>query len=321
MASSIPADVAAADMRRLGKAEPLEPYPGRAREPWMCRHIPCGQIIYPNRNNVMSGQGSCVWCAPNAPKNPEAARSAMLEHGFIVLMDFPGTGKPWLAQCVTAEHVVAPRYDNVIGRNGGCRFCKRHGPGDPLEAVADMRAADFRPLEPFKNIASPWLSVCERCAKTSTPRLNNIRTRGACCRHRARYGLDPGAPARLYILSHSGHGAVKIGITGVRTRENRIARFQGQGWELFAQLPFATGADAYRVEQHVIRHLRAKGHPAFLSDTEMPIGGYKETFDSASVSVEHLLELARVEQQARSENPVVLANLTLVHQAAGRVAP
>ncbi|SCK63155.1 hypothetical protein YW7DRAFT_07012 [Streptomyces sp. AmelKG-E11A] len=57
---SIPASVAAADMRRLGNAEPLEPYPGRAREPWMCRHIPCKQVIYPNPNNVMSGQGACI---------------------------------------------------------------------------------------------------------------------------------------------------------------------------------------------------------------------------------------------------------------------
>jgi len=255
---SISNAVAVADMRRLGDAEPLEPYPGRAREPWMCRHIPCGQIIYPNRNNVMSGQGSCIWCAPNAPKNPEEAAAAMLRYGFTVLLDFPGTGKPWLSQCVAAGHLVAPRYDNVTGRNGGCRFCKRYGPGDPTEAVANMQAAGFRPLEPFKNIASPWLALCERCEKTSTPRLNNIRNRGACCQHCAQYGLDPSAPAKLYILSHAEFGAVKIGITGLRTREDRVARFRGRGWMLFAQLPFDTGAEAYRVEQSVIRQLRAQ---------------------------------------------------------------
>lgn len=296
MPPSIPANVAAADMRRLGNAEPLEPYPGRAREPWMCRHIPCQQVIYPNRNNVMNGQGACIWCAPNAPKNPEEARAAMLEHGFIVLVDFLGTGKPWLSQCVAAGHIVAPRYDNVTSRNGGCRFCKRYGPGDPHEAVADMRAAGFRPLEPFKNIASPWLSLCERCAKTSTPRLNNVRTRGECCLHCARYGLDPGAPACLYVLSHAKYGAVKIGITGLRTREDRVARFRGHGWVPFTQIDFATGADAYRVEQSVIRRLRIEGHGVFLGDVQMPIGGYKETFDATSVSVERLLALAEAER-------------------------
>ncbi|MFD4909989.1 hypothetical protein [Kitasatospora purpeofusca] len=220
----------------------------------------------------------------------------MLEHGFIVLMDFLGTGKPWLSQCVAAGHIVAPRYDNVTSRNGGCRFCKRYGPGDPLEAVADMRAVGFRPLEPFKNVASPWLSLCERCEKTSSPRLNNVRNRGGCCQHCARYGLDPGAPARLYILSHAAYGAVKIGITGLRTREDRIARFRGRGWTLFAQLEFLTGADAYHVEQSVIRRLRAEGHPVFLSDAQMPIGGYKETFDATFVSVERLLALAEAER-------------------------
>ena len=94
MALPIPNNVAVSDMRRLGNAEPLEPCPGRAREPWMCRHNPCGQIIYPNRNNVMSGQGACIWCAPNAPKNPEQAAATMLAHGFTVLTHFPGAGRP-----------------------------------------------------------------------------------------------------------------------------------------------------------------------------------------------------------------------------------
>jgi hypothetical protein len=244
----------------------------------MCRHNPCGQIIYPNRNNVMNGQGACIWCAPNAPKNPQEAAGAMLAHGFTVLTDFPGTGKPWLSQCVQARHVVAPRYDNVTGRKGGCRLCKRYGPGDPEEAVADMRAAGFRTLEPFKNVSSGWLSLCERCEKVSTPKLNNVRTRGQCCQHCARYGLDPGRPAHLYVLSHSGHGAVKVGITGLRTREDRIARFQSRGWALFDQLSFTTGADAYRVEQGVIRQLREEGHTPFLSDAQMPTGGWTETF-------------------------------------------
>ncbi|MFF3788138.1 hypothetical protein [Streptomyces sp. NPDC001933] len=291
MALSIPNSVAVADMR-FGRAEPLEPYPGRAREPWMCRHMPCGQIIYPNRNNVMSGQGACIWCAPNSPKNPEQAASAMLAHGFVVLLDFPGTGRPWLSQCVEAGHVVAPRYDNVTGRMGGCRFCKRYGPGDPEEAVTDMRAVGFRPLEPFKNVASPWSSLCERCEKISTPKLNNVRTKGQCCQHCARYGLDPGAPARPYVMDHAGHGAVKIGITGLRTREDRVARFGGRGWTVFAQLQFSTGADAYRVEQGVIRQLRAEGHTPFLSDAHMPAGGWTETFGVSRVPAARLLALA-----------------------------
>lgn len=34
----------------------------------------------------------------------------------------------------------------------------------------------------------------------------------------------------------------------------------------------------------------------FLSDAQMPIGGYKETFDATFVSVERLLALAETER-------------------------
>ena len=119
-----------------------------------------------------------------------------------------------------------------------------------------------------------------------------LADRGECGQHCARYGLAPGTPARLYVLSHAKYGAVKIGITGLRTREDRVVRFQSHGWMPFAQIQFATGADAYRVEQRVIKQLGAEGHPAFLSDAQMPIGDYKETFDALRVSVGRLLVLA-----------------------------
>jgi hypothetical protein len=88
-------------MRRLGNADPLEPYPGGARKPWKCRCLNegCGKIIYPNRNNVMSGQRACKYCASNAPVDPAGAAAAMLDHGFATLVPFPGTGKPWLSRC------------------------------------------------------------------------------------------------------------------------------------------------------------------------------------------------------------------------------
>ncbi|MYQ71005.1 hypothetical protein GTY78_08080 [Streptomyces sp. SID4934] len=89
---------------------------------------------------------------------------------------------------------------------------------------------------------------------------------------------------------------MKIGITGLRTREDRVARFRGHGWVPFTQIDFATGADAYRVEQSVIRQLRIEGHGGFLGDVQMPIGGYKETFDATSVSAERLLALAEAER-------------------------
>ncbi|WP_328787431.1 hypothetical protein [Streptomyces sp. NBC_00273] len=54
--------VAEADMRAVGM-EPLEPFPGRVRDPWKCRCSRCGQVGAPTLNNVRRGQGGCRTCA------------------------------------------------------------------------------------------------------------------------------------------------------------------------------------------------------------------------------------------------------------------
>lgn len=204
---------------------PLSRTPAAHADPGRCRCLNegCGKIVYPNRNNVMNGQGACRYCAPNAPVDPEAAAAAMRAHGFATLVRFPGTGKPWLSKCTAATHLVAPRYDNTTGPGGRCRFCTRRGPGDPQQAVADMKAAGFTPLEPYRNVSTPWTSLCNDCGTVVSPNLNNVRNRGRCCSHCAKYGLNPAAPALLYVMAHMVFGAVKIGITGRQTREDRIA--------------------------------------------------------------------------------------------------
>ncbi|MFE2090720.1 hypothetical protein [Streptomyces sp. NPDC059460] len=296
-------DVAVADMRRLGNAEPLEPYPGGARKPWKCRCLNerCGRTIYPNRNNVMNGQGACKYCAPNAPVGPAAATAAMLGHGFITLVRFPGTGKPWLSKCVAAGHLVAPRYDNTTRRGGRCRFCTHRGPGDPKQAVVDMKAAGFTPLEPYRNVSTPWTSLCNGCGTIVSPNLNNVRTRGRCCPRCAKYGLNPAAPAWLYVMAHVVFGAVKVGITGRETREDRIARLQGSGWAVVRTWPFDTGAVAYRIEQNVLKQLRAQGNGPYLTAERMPAGGWTETFDATVVATD---TLCRLVSDALTEPPV-----------------
>ncbi|MDH6134935.1 hypothetical protein P3T37_004344 [Kitasatospora sp. MAA4] len=264
--------------------EPMEPYPGKARAPWKnkCR---ADHVTFPNRNNVQNGT-RCRDCAKNAPVDPAKAAESMLKRGLRVLVDFPGANEAWLSECEAAGHLVAPTYTNLSGRGAdvGCRFCKRYGPGDPEEAVRDMEKAGFKPLEPYANTRTGWKSLCSRCLKVSSPRLNNVRTRGECCQHCAGYGLDPAAPAVLYVLRHDDYGATKIGITGQNTREDRVARFEGMGWERAHTLRFETGEAAYRVEQAVIRELREEEPDPFLTATETRgAGGWTETFNGSRV--------------------------------------
>ncbi|WP_031019188.1 hypothetical protein [Streptomyces rimosus] len=56
---------AEAEMRAIGM-EPLEPFPGRVRDRWMCRCTTCGHIGAPTLNNIRRGQGGCYACAHRA---------------------------------------------------------------------------------------------------------------------------------------------------------------------------------------------------------------------------------------------------------------
>jgi len=294
-------------MIRYGNCTPQVPYPGTARAPWKCRCNVCKEIIYPNRNNVMSGQGACKYCAPNTPVDPVKAVALMRAHGFRTLVDFPGANNAWLSQCIAASHLVAPRYGNVRIRHDGCQFCKRCGAvsqavamaGAELraaEALADMESAGFKPVELFRDVASPWLSLHNECGQLVSPNLNNVRSRGECCEFCARYGLDPEGPAWLYILEHALYDASKIGITGRYTQEDRVARFESHHWEVIAKLPYSTGREAREVEQAVINALRPEGRrkkEGFLRPAQMPAGGWTETFDAATVPASLLLSMSR----------------------------
>lgn len=106
---------------------------------------------------------------------------------------------------------------------------------------------------------------------------------------------------RLYAMAHVFFGAVKIGVTGRETREDRIARLQGSGWILVRTWLFDTGAAAYRIEQIVLKQLRAQGHGPHLTAERMPAGGWTETFDSDVVTAD---TLCRTVHEALTEPPV-----------------
>ncbi|MER7179482.1 hypothetical protein ABT404_08355 [Streptomyces hyaluromycini] len=95
-------------------------------------------------------------------------------------------------------------------------------------------------------------------------------------------------------MAHMVLGAVKVGVTGRETREDRIARLRGRGWVVVRTWPFGTGAAAYRVEQVVLKQLRAQGHRPYLTADRMPAGGWTETFDAAAVTVDVLCRLSVV---------------------------
>jgi hypothetical protein len=145
-----------------------------------------------------------------------------------------------------------------------------------------MRAAGLEPLEPYSTSTTPWRCRCTTCGSEVSPTLMKIRTGGGC-RFCASHGFDLTAPARVYIVTHHHHKAVKIGIGGTAGRNERVAQHRRSGWALAKDWHFATGMEAHAVEQAVLHYLREAGHGPYLSRDTMP-NGWTETFDAEAIT-------------------------------------
>ncbi|UZG60513.1 hypothetical protein [Rhodococcus opacus] len=157
------------------------------------------------------------------------------------------------------------------------------------QARTDMHNAGFEPLDPFPGAGKPWRCRCTRCDNIVTPTLGSVRYMGTSCRYCTPFGIDYSAPALLYVLHHPSAGAVKIGITGQKTKSDRLGSFERDGWQVVNTRQFSTGSDAFAVEQSILRHLRDELEiPAFMSPADMPRGGATETADAALLTAETL---------------------------------
>ena len=80
----------------------------------------------------------------------------------------------------------------------------------------------------------------------------------------------------------------KIGISG-ETRNpsgDRIKKHEKNGWKLFKKLNFETADEAFLIEQAVLKWFRdEKKLGIYLSEFDMPQGGYTETVDASEIDL------------------------------------
>ena len=86
-------------------------------------------------------------------------------------------------------------------------------------------------------------------------------------------GFSPTAPGILYLMTNSEWQAAKIGCTTTAAHQDRIATHQATGWALAKKWDLPTGADAYEIEQTIIKVWRDAGHPDVVPPEEMPQRG------------------------------------------------
>lgn len=289
------------EVMRAAHLEPLEPFPGD-RKPWRCRCDKCGSEVSPQYYRVKNGR-SCRFCANKATtdrlreRKAEAAVELMRSVGLEPLEPYPGAHQYWRCRCGGCGDEVSPHYASITQGGRGCRKCasakngaRRRTPAE--EAVEAMRAAGLEPLEPFPGGRTPWRCRCKRCECEVSPRLYSIKYGQGGCRYCSRSGFRGDAEANVYLLDHSVFGALKVGISGLRSR--RLRSHTLQGWRVVFLLA-VPGTLAVEIEKSILDWWRNDlGLPPYLSKYEIPQGGWTETVDVEAVSIPEVIRRIRL---------------------------
>ncbi len=180
----------AVEVMRLGGFEALEPYPG-SMNPWMCRHIECGEIISPRYAHVQQGRRACQRCSKKYQAellslDPNEAAQFMRLSGLEPLEPYPGSGAAWRCLHVECGREVATRYASIQQGQGGCRACGQQRIAELFRtpdatAIQTMRDAGFEPTVPYPGQShAPWECKCTKCERLVSPTMSNVKN-GATC--------------------------------------------------------------------------------------------------------------------------------------------
>jgi hypothetical protein len=178
-------------LMRKGGFEPMEEYPG-SMEPWMCRHLQCGEIRFPRYAHVQQGRRACKSCsnqivAETLRMDPDIATAVMRTADLEPLEPYPGSNNsPWRCIHKVCGREVQPRYAAIQQGQGGCKPCHQNRLAlkyqtPPEEALKVMESAGFEPQSTYPGRThAPWECVHLECGRTSTPTLSNIKNGASC---------------------------------------------------------------------------------------------------------------------------------------------
>jgi recombinational DNA repair protein (RecF pathway) len=173
--------------------EPLEPYPG-SNVKWKCKHLKCGEIVYPMHSWIVAGSGGCLKCGHIKTKEKQMfsdkdARALFLEQGLDPQEPYRGANKPWKSLCKKCKQIVSPTY-NSIKSGTGCGVCA----GKivvPEIAKATMRKASLEPLVPYPGSKTNWKCKCMKCGRTVYPNYGDIQQGDGGCKYCSGHFIEP----------------------------------------------------------------------------------------------------------------------------------
>ena len=180
-----------ADVRAFYKKagfEPIGKYPGTTRTKWKSVHKPCGEVVSPEFSKVKLGRG-CSYCAGNTKISESAARKLFLKNKLEPIEPFVNSQKPWKSRCLITGKIVSPTYGKVRDFGHRCKYCSENVT-DAVDAIALMKKAGFKTLQPFPGGNKPWKSQCMKCKKIFSPNFTSIKM-GYGCRYCNHAVVDP----------------------------------------------------------------------------------------------------------------------------------
>jgi hypothetical protein len=276
--------------------KPLVPYKNAGTR-WESECLVCHKKIFPRYNTVKSHGGGCRYCARKYLDSEDAIQ-VMRQAKLEPLVPYPGSQKPWRCKCLRCGYEVSPAYTTIQAGQKGCVYCGGKKV-DPQKAFNFMVSKSLKPLEKYKRADGPWKCRCMKCLKIVTPTYSAVSQGQGGCKYCTNKGLDYNSPAFLYLMTHQEFRAHKIGVGNHKTRNNRIREHTKTGWILINSRDFATGEDAFNVEQETLIWLReTKSLGIYLSKTEMSQGGETETVDASEIDLPTIW--AKVEELSRS---------------------
>lgn len=268
--------------------EPLETYPG-AMKPWKCKCLDCGNVIKPRYAHIQQGRKGCSFCSTKSNSDKrrlpqDKAFAIARSKGFEPLEPYKGRHFAWKCRCLKCGETIAPHFAGIV-TGGGCRFCSGLVV-DPVSACLVMKKAGLDPLVDYPGAGKPWLCECMECHRQVTPRYSSVNKGIGGCKYCATHGYDFSKGGVLYLITNERLNSHKIGITNDAAKEKRLQKHSKEGWETYKTYFFTDGNDAFDVEQEILAWWRSElGLPIYLSNSEMPQGGFTETVDASEIDL------------------------------------
>jgi hypothetical protein len=159
-----------------------------------------------------------------------------------------------------------------------------------------MRNAQLEPLEPYPGSRAEWRCRCLKCGRIASPWYSTIQRGSGGCRWCHNSGFKAAHDAVVYLITHPGFGAVKIGITD--SSGSRLKKHTTRGWQVLCTVA-APGERAILIEAEILDWWRGElALSAYLGQPEMSQGGWTETVSAEEIDL--VLTIHRIRHLAEA---------------------